>query len=794
MNRLEPAEVDELLRNAPRETVYLVGAGGIGMSALGHLLMDLGYLVAGSDLEINDEVRKLQARGATMHIGHSAEQMEWARPVLVAYSSAIRTTNPELEAAKRLEIPVVRRATLLAALMRRQHGVCVAGMHGKTTTAAMLAHALNQLALQPSYAIGGGVPQLGGNAHYASQEWVSLLDGEGGVPALPADDTFFVAEADESDGTLLQFEPRDSVILNIDEEHLDYYESFDAISAEFQAFANQTTGRVFYCADDPNLVKMFADREDAVSYGFNPTAKYRLEAGGDRRHERGFTVYRDGARLGEFSTRLLGEKNVSNAGAVVAFLSEHHFAAEAVADAIRVFGGAQRRQQLLFEGDELRIYEDYAHHPLEISATIEAFRELQPERLLVAFQPHRFSRTRQLLGEFATCFDDADQLWITEVYAASEAPIPGVNGEVLAAAVRAQGGAVEYVAETADLAACIRKSARPGDVILFLGAGDISRTARRVADEFRFDMNASNNESRAERLRARVSGETGVRLNEPLAQRTTMRVGGVADIFVEPASEADLAEAVRFCREESLPMLMLGRGSNLLIRDGGVRGVVVSLNTSFFQSVKVVGDELHCGAGARMKDAAIAARDAGLAGLEFLEGIPGSLGGGLRMNAGAMGGEMFDRVVSLRFMDAEGQVHEIQREGVEVAYRNCSMLKDAFALGAVLRGERSTRDEVAARMKEFTEHRWGTQPKASSAGCMFKNPGTIPAGKLVDELGLKGTRVGGAEISKVHGNFMVNSGQATARDVLELIEIVKRRAREERGIELKTEVRVVGED
>ena len=794
MSRLTPQDVDELLRGESRETIYLVGAGGIGMSALGHLLLDLGYLVAGSDLAINDEIRKLQARGAVMHIGHSAEQMEWARPILVAYSSAILTTNPELEAANRLEIPVVRRATLLAALMRRQHGVCVAGMHGKTTTTAMLAHALKQLALQPSYAIGGGVPQLGGNAHFAKQEWVSLIDGQKGGADLAPDDTFFVAEADESDGTLLQFEPRDSIILNIDEEHLDYYESFDAISAEFQAFASQTSDRVFYCADDPNLVKLFAGRANTVSYGFNPAADYRLESLRDGRSERAFTVSHGDRLLGEFATRLLGEKNVSNAGAVVAFLSENQFAPGAIADAIRVFGGAQRRQQLLFEGDDVRIYEDYAHHPLEIAATIEAFRELRPRRLLVAFQPHRFSRTRQLLGEFATCFAGADQLWITEVYAASEAPIPGVNGEVLVAAVRAQGHAAEFVADTSDLAARIRRSVQPGDVVLFLGAGDISRTARRVADDFRFDMNASNNESRAECLRLRLSGGTEVRLNEPLAPRTTMRVGGVADIFVVPATEEDLAETVRFSQDAALPILLLGRGSNLLVRDGGVRGVTICLNAPFFRAVEVVGTELRCGAGARLKEVAIAARDAGLSGLEFLEGIPGSLGGGLRMNAGAMGGEMFDRVVSLRFMDADGKVHELQRDAIEVAYRSCGLLQNAFALGAVLRGESSTREAVAARMKEFTERRWGTQPKASSAGCMFKNPGVTPAGKLVDELGLKGTRVGGAEISDVHGNFMVNSGQATARDVLELIEIVKRRAREERGIELRVEVRVVGED
>ncbi len=793
MTRLNPADVDELLRGARRETIYLVGAGGIGMSALGHLLLDLGYLVAGSDLEVNDEVRKLQARGALMHIGHSAEQMERARPVLVVYSSAILSSNPELESAERLEIPIVRRATLLAALLRRQNGVCVAGMHGKTTTAAMLAYALKELVLEPSYAIGGGVPQLGGNAHYTRHNWVSLIGSDGTASELPEDDTFFVCEADESDGTLLQFEPQNSLILNIDKEHLDYYESFDAISAEFQAFADQTSDQVFYCADDLNLVELFAGRENAVSYGFNPLAMYRLELP-EGRKERAFEVWRGEQFVGEFQTRLFGEKNVSNAGAVVAFLTENHFSADSIGLAISRFGGAQRRQQMLFGNAQYRVYEDYAHHPLEISATIEAFRELEPKRLVVAFQPHRFTRTQHLLSDFATCFSGADELWLTEVYAASEAPIPGVNGEVLAAAVKARGQKANYVRELDELAGKMREQLEPGDVVLFLGAGDITGAARRMSSMLSFEMNAHNNESHVEQMGERLSAESVIRQNEPLAKRTTMRVGGVADIYVEPASESDLSELLSICHEEQLPILPLGRGSNLIIRDGGVRGVVVCFNHPVFSAIEVSDSELRCGSGARLKEVANAARDHGIAGLEFLEGIPGCVGGALRMNAGAMGGETFDRVKQFRMMDREGQVHELKPDGVEVRYRSCPILKDAFALDCVFEGERAASEEVAKTMKSFTGKRWKSQPKNSSAGCMFRNPELIPAGKLIEELGLKGTRFGGAEISTVHGNFMVNNGQATARDVLELIEIVKRRAREERGIELHTEVQIIGED
>ena len=295
-------------------------------------------------------------------------------------------------------------------------------------------------------------------------------------------------------------------------------------------------------------------------------------------------------------------------------------------------------------------------------------------------------------------------------------------------------------------------------------------------------------------LAARVSPAAVVRRDEPLARHTTLRVGGPADVYVEPASESDLANILKFCGERELPFFILGRGSNLLVRDGGVRGVVVCLTHPNFNGIQVVGERLHCSAGAKLKLVAIEARQHNLSGLEFLEGIPGSVGGALRMNAGAMGRWMFEAVESLRFMDYTGEIHERTAAEVPVEYRACPLLKTNIALTAVLRGAPMPRAEVELRMKTYREKRWESQPAAPSAGCIFKNPVLIPAGRLVDELGLKGTRVGGAVVSAEHGNFIVNDGQATARDVLELIAVLKAKAREARGIELHTEVEIIGED
>jgi UDP-N-acetylenolpyruvoylglucosamine reductase len=291
-----------------------------------------------------------------------------------------------------------------------------------------------------------------------------------------------------------------------------------------------------------------------------------------------------------------------------------------------------------------------------------------------------------------------------------------------------------------------------------------------------------------------VSLATDICRDEPLAKHTTLRIGGPADVYVEPASEADLVAAVKFCHERSLPFFVIGRGSNLLVRDGGFRGVAICLAQPNFSRIEVAGERLHCGAGAKLKNIAIEAKRNGLGGVEFLEGIPGSVGGALRMNAGAMGGATFNVIESVRFMDHTGKIQELSRAGMPVEYRCCPLLKDHIALGAVFRCLPAPREEIEKRMKEFSERRWASQPAAPSAGCTFKNPATISVGKLIDELGLKGTRVGGAVVSAEHGNFIVNDGKATARDVLELIAILQQRAKEARGIELQTEVEIIGED
>ncbi len=308
----------------------------------------------------------------------------------------------------------------------------------------------------------------------------------------------------------------------------------------------------------------------------------------------------------------------------------------------------------------------------------------------------------------------------------------------------------------------------------------------------RVTMTSTDSHSTFSQLKALVSPETTLRQGEPLARKTTLRVGGPAEFYLEPENESELGSVLQFAKSNHIPVMLLGRGSNLLIRDGGIPGLVISLNKPGFSQTNHEGQQINCGAGVRLKRVANEARDLGLAGLEFLEGIPGSVGGALRMNAGAMGGWMFRVTREIRFMTMDGIVNVLPADQIDSSYRHCAFFENHVALSATLHGNVDDRQAIKQRMDEGNQKRWATQPHESSAGCIFKNPSTIPSGKLIEELGLKGKRIGGASVSEIHGNFIVNDGTASAHDVLSLIEFIQQKVRSERGIDLQIEVQIVG--
>jgi UDP-N-acetylenolpyruvoylglucosamine reductase len=400
------------------------------------------------------------------------------------------------------------------------------------------------------------------------------------------------------------------------------------------------------------------------------------------------------------------------------------------------------------------------------------------------FQPHRYSRTLALKDEFGRAFRDASCAYITDIYPASEAPIEGVSGQTIVDEIARDGhDSAHYQPDRKKAALELGRLIEPGDCVLTLGAGNIHEQASFLAKDL----------AMLDELHGAM-GAGILRLYEPLAKHTTMRVGGPAQFWAEPETEEGFARLVRFASEREIPLFMMGRGSNLLIRDGGIRGLVVHLSRGEFKKLEVRGGQVMAGVGLKLKEVAYAARDAQIGGFEWMEGIPGNVGGSLRMNAGAMGTETFDQVVSVRFVDSQGEFHTRTPAELDVHYRHVGSLAKNYAVSATFKGHPSTPEEIERLLELSQQKRRTSQPRESSAGCIFKNPGPVPAGKLVDELGLKGRGVGKARVSEIHGNFIVNSGGASATDVLTLIGEIKEVALRERGIALETEVQIVGEE
>jgi UDP-N-acetylmuramate--L-alanine ligase/UDP-N-acetylenolpyruvoylglucosamine reductase len=744
--------------------IHLVGVAGSGMSGIAALLLGLGHEVSGSDKASTVETDRLQRLGLRFHQNHHADDARDAD--LIVFSSAITINNPILLSARDFGKPAVRRAEVLAAIMRTKRAILIAGMHGKTTTSAMTAHVLREAGLHPSHYVGAEIPILGSNAH-----WDPL--GE-----------YFVAEGDESDGTLRCFQPEHALILNIEEEHLDFYVDLAAIEKAFAQLIEQTTGTLFYSADDANTARLCAQQKGAISYGFSENADYRGTDIELRDFASVFCVYLRGQQLGEAVLNVPGRHNVQNAIGVIALANELGIPFEKIAASLRKFEHARRRFEIKYASDRFLLVDDYAHHPSEIHATLKTARSTRRKRVLAMFQPHRFSRTKALRHKFGGAFDHADRVVVTDVYPASETPIPGISGQTIADEIARHGHrGVSYQPRFEWVHRDIGNMLDSGDLILSMGAGNIHEQLSILAADLVI----------AEKLKAIVGEEGDVRLYEPLSKHTTLRVGGPAQFWVEPRNEHAFAELIRSCRSENLPLFVIGRGSNLLVRDGGIRGVVVHPRGGDFDKIEVDSNEITAGVGAKLKEVAYAGKAAGIGGLEWMEGIPGAVGGGLRMNAGAMGAQTFENVVRVSYLDAEGNPHTKTRDELEVYYRSFPLLENNFAVSAVFRGQRASAEQIARKLHASQEKRRTSQPMAKSAGCIFKNPQNCPAGQLVEELGLKNAGIGKARVSEVHGNFIVNDGGATAAEMLELIEKIKTVARAQRGIELETEVQIVGE-
>jgi UDP-N-acetylmuramate--alanine ligase len=455
-------------------TIHFVGIGGIGMSGIAEVMHNLGYQVQGSDIAEGYVIEGLRAKGIKVMIGHAAENLGDA--AVVVTSTAVRRGNPEVEEALERRVPIVRRAEMLAELMRLKSTVAVAGTHGKTTTTSMIAAMLDAGGIDPTVINGGIINSYGSNARLGDSDWM-------------------VVEADESDGSFLRLDGTIAVVTNIDPEHLDHYGSFDAVKKAFVEFIENVPfyGLAILCLDHPEvqaIIPRIRDRR-IMTYGFSAQADIRGDhvtpvPGGNR-----FDVTvrsRDGASrvIKGIELPMPGRHNVQNALAAIAVGLEMGMSDEDIQRGFAKFGGVKRRFTKVGEVDGIAIIDDYGHHPVEIRAVLAAAREGASGRVIAVCQPHRYSRLGNLMDDFASCFNDADIVYVTPVYAAGEAPLDGVSAAALVARLKARGHrAAADVADAAALAKMIAVHAQPGDMVVCLGAGDITKWAAGLADAIR---------------------------------------------------------------------------------------------------------------------------------------------------------------------------------------------------------------------------------------------------------------------------------------------------------------------
>ncbi|MGD0949439.1 MAG: UDP-N-acetylmuramate--L-alanine ligase [Candidatus Binatia bacterium] len=437
--------------------VHFVGIGGVGMSGIAEVLLDLGHVISGSDIIETEVTRRLTRLGAHITYGHRPEVVDESIDVVVI-SSAVKYSNPEIVQARSLKIPVIPRAEMLAELMRMKWGIAVAGTHGKTTTTSLISAILTRAELEPTVVIGGRVRSLGSNARLGRGE-------------------LMVAEADESDGTFLLLSPAMVVVTNIDPEHLDYYGDMDRVRSAYLEFINRVPffGAALLCLDDVTIRALLPQvRKRVITYGTSSDADFvarNLSVCGMETH---FEVEHAGSLMGELTVRLPGRHHALNALAALAAATELDVPFDTVRQALVEFGGIHRRFELCGEIAGIMVVSDYGHHPAEIRATLAAAREGFGRRLVVLFQPHRYTRTRDLFGDFLDAFDAADQLFLTDIYAAGEEPLEGITGEVLYFALKRRGHLdVSYVPDYRSLVGAAQPELRSGDLVLVLGAGSI---------------------------------------------------------------------------------------------------------------------------------------------------------------------------------------------------------------------------------------------------------------------------------------------------------------------------------
>ena len=741
--------------------VHLVGACGVGMAGVAYLLARRGWRVSGCDAHANPLAAWLRGSGVPVAEGHDPAHLTgFSAADRVVVTPAVSESEPEWAAARAQGVPVFRRGEVLASLLSQSRGVAVCGAHGKTTTTCFTARLLQALNASPSWCIGGATPRLG---HVAGCGESDLL----------------VAEADESDGTLALYHPAVTVLTNIDLDHLEHFDGEAALCACFGRAVAQTREGVAVCRDNARAWQVAQGASaPLLDFGFSESATLRAEGVEVTPASVSFDVVYRGAPAGRLTLGVSGRHNALNAlGAASAALllgypAEAVFAA--LPQACDELPG--RRFETVFDGGGIRCVADYAHHPTELRAAVEMARVQNPARLIAVFQPHRYTRTRALGAEFPQAFDAADDVVLLPVYAASEAPVPGGDICDLYAHFRERfpEKRLRLARSCGEVWGCLRQELKPGDLLLIAGAGDVIG----LADLIRRDAAEGWPMRRGpEAFEAELGSIGGVRVTPfgALGGWCFFGVGGWARWRAEVEDEAALDGLVRACAAHGVPLRWVGAGANAWFSDLGEPGCVARFADGAFREFDVRGGDVTAGCGWRGPALLDALEREGLSGLEFLEGVPGSLGGWLAMNAGAQGGEISSRVAWIRCLNPDGKVTILAGNDLGFAYRCCPALRNRVALSCGLKLSHEETSAIQALRKRMRERRI---PLAGlrTEGSVFRNPEGGAAGRLLEAAGCKGLRIGGARVTDFHANIVAVDGGATASDVLALVLRMRNRA------------------
>ena len=758
----------------PPGRVHIMGICGVGAAGIAWMLHLRGWKVSGCDRHVPPTLGRFFARnGIAVLQDHDPTHL--ADCDVLVHSAAIHADEPELALARAGGMPVLSRGECLAGWVSGLRSVAVCGTHGKTTSACFATRILQCVGRKPLWCLGGYTPRLLTNAGPRHGELA------GNLPH----DQIAVAEADESDGSLAYERPAVTLITNIELDHLDHFRGAEDLERCFADVVGNTREGVAVCADAPWAMRVAARaRTPVLTFGLSPDATLRAEGLRCAAESTAFTLWHGAERLGAVTLPVPGQHNVRNAlGAMAACLLlglDAHALAKALPLACAEL--PKRRFQWVTARDApVRVVVDYAHHPTEIQAMLSVARLQKPRRLRVVFQPHRYSRTRKLLDAFVSAFDGVDECVLLPVYAAGEARAAGCESHVLYAAMRAHAPdrRILLARDADEVTDYLARTAAAGDLILAVGAGDVVGVGQALAARLPGGPGPADpdappappapRETAFACLSRLFPEEVDLFPDEPLARHTLFRVGGTAELFAIPADIPALSALCAVCKARGIPLRFHGGGANSWFSDLGLPGVLCALQGPDFEGFVREGERVTVGAG--LAGPALLARleRAGLSGLEFMQGIPGTVGGWARMNAGAHGHALWERVVEVRSVLTDGQLRHIPARAFQVGYRAVHGLSGMAIIAVTFRLEASTPEAVRAARAAFAAKRTDLAG-LRCCGSLFRNPPGLSVGATLDKLGAKGWRVGGAVVSDRHANVIAAEEGCTASDLLALME------------------------